>query len=135
MKPIARWAVAGLLGMAVVGCGPRVLPGGATPARADPQFISLVEIRDSGESTAYEVVQALRPLWLNKRGAQSIQYDTDILVYMGNARIGELSALRQISAASIASMRFLDAKAANYRFGMGHPNGAIVLSTDFPPGQ
>ena len=136
MKPFARLvlvaAVAGPLGA----CGPRVLPNNmGAPVRANPHFISLAEIQNSGESTAYDVVQSLRPLWLNKRGAQSIQFDTDILVYMGTAQIGALPALRQIPAATIASMEFLDAKAANYRFGMGHPNGAIVLSTEFPAEQ
>lgn len=133
MKAFARLvlvaAVAGPLGA----CGPRVLSKNiGAPVRANPHFISLAEIQNSGESTAYDVVQSLRPLWLNKRGAQSIQFDTDILIYLGTAQIGALPALRQIPAATVASMEFLDAKAANYRFGMGHPNGAIVLWTDFP---
>ena len=136
MKAFARLvlvaAVAGPLGA----CGPRMLPKNfIPPARANPHFISLAEIQNSGESSAFDVVQALRPLWLTKRGAQSIQYDTDILIYMGTAQLGELSTLRQIPAATVASMEFLDAKAANYRFGMSHPNGAIVISTEFPIAQ
>lgn len=136
MKRLAQLVMALSLAGPLVTCGPRLRPQNAgTPARADPRFISLAEIRNSGEANAYDVVQALRPLWLSKRGPQSIQFDRDILVYMGSAQIGELSSLRQIAAASVASMQFLDAKAANYRFGMGHPNGAIVISTEFPASQ
>jgi len=133
MKAFARLvlvaAVAGPLGA----CGPRmVLSNVGPPARANPHFISLAEIQNSGEASAFDVIQTLRPLWLTKRGPQSIQYDTDILVYLGTAQLGELSTLRQIPATTVASMEFLDAKAANYRFGMSHPNGAIVISTEFP---
>lgn len=136
MKAFARLVLVAALAGPPGACGPRVLPNNMTaPVRANPRFISLAEIQNSGESTAYDVIQSLRPLWLNKRGAQSIQFDTDILVYMGTAQIGALPALRQIPAATIASMEFLDAKAANYRFGMGHPNGAIIISTDFPVAQ
>ena len=136
MHAFARLVLVAALAGPLGACGPRVLPNNlAAPARANPRFISLAEIQNSGESTAFDVIQSLRPLWLNKRGAQSIQFDTDILVYLGTAQIGTLPSLRQIPAATIASMEFLDAKAANYRFGMGHPNGAIVISTDFPTDQ
>ena len=133
MKAFARLvlvaAVAGPLGA----CGPpHLLNTAGPPARVNPHYISLAEIQNSGEASAFDVIQTLRPLWLTKRGAQSIQYDTDILVYLGTAQLGELSTLRQIPAATVASMEFLDAKTANYRFGMSHPNGAIVISTEFP---
>jgi len=78
-------------------------------------------------------VQSLRPTWLNKRGPQSLQNEGDIHVYIGETRMGDSDALREIAAASISSIRYLDAKEANYKFGQGHPYGAIVISTVFTP--
>lgn len=104
-----------------------------TPARRDSKLILLDEIRASGAATAFDLVQSLRPMWLNKRGPQSIQNEGEVHVYVGDTRMGDVDALREIAAASIASIRYLDAKEANYKFGQGHPYGAIVISTVFPP--
>lgn len=107
---------------------PRVLP-----ASRNSKVILLDEIRASGAGTAYDLVRSLRPTWLNKRGPQSLQNEGDIHVYIGETRMGDQDALREIAAASISSIRFLDAKEANYKFGYGHPYGAIVISTVFTP--
>ena len=103
-----------------------------TPARRDSKLILLDEIRASGAATAFDLVQSLRPMWLTKRGPQSIQNEGEVHVYVGDTRMGDIDALREIAAASIASIRYLDAKEANYKFGQGHPYGAIVISTVFP---
>lgn len=107
---------------------PRVLP-----AKRDSKVILLDEIRASAAGTAYDLVQSNRPSWLNKRGPQSLQNEGDIHVYIGETRMGDQDALREIAAASISSIRYLDAKEANYKFGQGHPYGAIVISTVFTP--
>ena len=95
----------------------------------------LDEIRASGSATAYDVVETLRPMWLLKRGTQSFFFDKDVIVYLDAARMGDRTALREIPAMTVASMRFLDAKDANFRFGQGHPYGAIIVSTAFPRGR
>jgi hypothetical protein len=110
----------------------------AAPARApsrNPTFLTLDEISSSGAATAFEVVETLRPLWFNKRGPQSFVNDGDVWVYDGNARLGTRDALREIAATTVASMTYLDAKEANYRYGRGHPYGAIVVSFVFPVGH
>jgi hypothetical protein len=93
------------------------------------------EIRAAGSATAYDVVETLRPMWLVKRGTQSFFFDKDVVVYLDAARLGDRSALREIPAMTVGSMRFLDAKDANFRFGQGHPYGAIIVSTAFPRGR
>lgn len=95
----------------------------------------LDEIRASGSATAYDVVESLRPNWLVKRGTQSFFFDKDVIVYLDAARLGDRTALREIPAMTVASMRFLDARDANFRYGQGHPYGAIVVSTAFPRGK
>ena len=115
--------------------GPRgVSRSHVEPQRQNPKLITLDEIQSSGAATAFDLVETLRPLWLNKRGPQSFVDDGDVWVYMENARLGGRSTLREIAAASIGSMQFLDVKDANYRYGQGHPYGAIVISLTFPPG-
>lgn len=103
--------------------------------RQNPKLITLDEIQNSGLATAFDVVETLRPMWLNKRGPQSFVNDGDVWVYMENARLGGRSSLREIAAASVGSMQYLDVKDANYRYGQGHPYGAIVISLMFPPGS
>ena len=118
---------------------PAVTGAATAPAAArrkapkrDSKVILLDEIRASGAATAYDLVQSLRPIWLNKRGPTSIENEGDVHVYVGTTRMGDRDALREVAAASISSIRYLDTKEANYRFGPGHPYGAIVISTEFP---
>ena len=121
----------------VTACGPRRAGRTSASARAssrNPTFLTVDEIHGSGAATAFEVVQTLRPLWFNKRGPQSFVGEGDVMVYEGTARLGTRDALREIAATTVASMTYLDAKEANYRFGRGHPYGAIVVSFVFPVG-
>jgi hypothetical protein len=105
------------------------------PVRSN--IITEAEIRSAGAASAYDLVQSLRPNWLNKRGPQTMTdaslanpaREGDIMVYMAVARLGGLAALREVAASSLVSVEFLDAAKANYRFGRGHPYGAIILST------
>jgi hypothetical protein len=50
-------------------------------------------------------------------------------VYLDNARLGGPETLREIHTGSITSVRFYDSAKAQYRFGIGHTHGAILVST------
>lgn len=106
--------------------------GAVSPASRARNFITQEEIRAAASPTALDAVRALRPAWLTKRGPQSVSYEADIVVYLDRARLGGVEALREIAAGTITSLEFLDAAAANYRFGAGHPYGAIIVSTVDP---
>lgn len=95
-------------------------------------FIGPEELRTAAAANALDLVRSLRPMWLNKRGPQSLHYEGEIVVYLSTARMGGVQALSEISVASLTSLQFLDVAAANYRFGPGHPYGAIVVSTALP---
>ncbi len=105
----------------------------AGPSRSR-NFIPQEEISGavSGTGTALDAVRVLRPIWLVKRGPQSISYEADIWVYVGTARLGGVESLREIAAANVAWMEFLDPAAATNRYGAGHPYGAIVVSMTDP---
>jgi hypothetical protein len=105
------------------------------PARHVAQpTIPFEEIRASGVATAFELVETRRPMWLNKRGPQSFMHEGDVVVYLNNARMGYRAALREIAVSQIGGISYLTPSQADYRYGQGHPYGAIVITTEFPVG-
>ena len=122
----------GRLGLALVvvlGCSPPRATSERSTARPDRNLISLAEIQAVRTDNAYELVRTLRPMWLRKRGSNSVHYDGDIVVYLNETRFGGPEALRQVETISITSIRYYDPGAANFRFGSGHQHGAIQIST------
>ena len=127
MKKSRSLVLVASLVVGLAACGS--VPGRPGQTRA-PLQITLEEIRSSGQSNAYEVVQALRPEWLRIRGPTTLRPEGDpILVYLETQRLGTVEQLRNISAAAIESIRFLDRREASLQFGPGHVNGAIVIRT------
>ena len=55
------------------------------------------------------------------------------MVYLDGTRVGERDALRDIQTVEIETMQFLDARQATFRFGAGHVNGAILVTTKKVP--
>jgi hypothetical protein len=82
-------------------------------------------------------VSRLRPTWLRPGGISSVsggKISSQVtLVYLDGNKMGELDALRSISASGIQTMRWLDAaRAQTVLRGIGTEAiaGAIVLSTN-----
>lgn len=119
----------------VAACAPMSPSGSApvvAPAGGGRNFISEEEIRTAAAANALDLVRGLRPMWLNKRGPQSLHYEGEIVVYLGTARLGGIQSLGELAVGTLTSLQFLDAAAANYRFGPGHPYGVILVSTALP---
>lgn len=94
----------------------------------DPDVITQEQIQEVGTmSSAYSLVQRLRPNWLRKRGANSVSNPGDIIVYVDGSRYGSPSALRQIEVVDVESMERLSAGEATTKFGGGHENGVILV--------
>lgn len=131
MSPYRIFAVAALVLIATA-CASS--PPGATIAdrSASRNFLPQEEIGGRVSGSALDAVRMLRPAWLVKRGPQSVSFEADIWVYLGRSRMGGVESLREIAAGNVAWLEFLDAAAANYRFGGGHPHGAIVVSMTEP---
>lgn len=98
--------------------------------RQDQEYISTAEVRASNAVNAYEAISSLRAAWLRKRGEQSVAGPTDVVVYYNNARMGGLESLRQISLGTVTWIRYFDARRAQYRYGTGHSQGAILVSSE-----
>ena len=108
----------------LIGCS-----GSRTSSDSDPSEITREQIeRIENVSSAYAVVQRLRPNWLRKRGPTSISNPSDILVYVEGSRYGPPESLRRINTLDIESMRFLSDDRATMRYGTGHDHGVIEVT-------
>jgi len=54
---------------------------------------------------------------------------TGVQVYLDGMRLGDLEELRNIPAAHVQSIRRLSGSEAQFRFGIGHSEGALLVST------
>jgi len=119
---------AGLLLLAGAGC---ISSGAAQRSSGgDPDVITQKQIQEAGAaSTAYALVQRLRPHWLRKRGRQSINNPGSILVYIDGSRSGAPSSLRNVQVINVKSIEFLGASEATTQYGAGHEHGVIEVNT------
>jgi hypothetical protein len=94
------------------------------------------EVTEANRSSAYEVIEMLRPQWLQARSAQSVnRQGGGVIVYMDDVRYGDLDSLRSIHSSGIFQMERFNATAASQRWGPGHSEGVIVISTRAPAGD
>lgn len=120
--------LATILGIGLFGCGST---DGTRRGPSDRNRITTEQVREVAprHSTAYGIVENLRPLWLRKRGRTSVTNEGDIAVYVDGSRFGTPASLRNISAFSVDSMRFLPPAEATNRYGTGHVHGIIMVYT------
>ena len=102
--------------------------GGPKPG---PNLITADEISRVNVINAFEAVQKLRPSMLRQRQVASAnaQSNGELVVYVDNNRFGDVESLRQITASSIAMLRYYSASEAQTKWGSGHPGGAIEVVT------
>ncbi|MBT8397625.1 MAG: hypothetical protein HKO65_01875 [Gemmatimonadetes bacterium] len=109
--------------MALVACG----TGQPGSPGVDRNQITRAEIDEAGPSNLYNLVQNLRPTWLQIRGARAASGGQGIPVYLDGSRVGEEDSLRGIHSDNVESLQFLSSQRASARLGMGHMNGAILV--------
>ncbi len=90
----------------------------------------------SGASNLYEVVQRLRPRWLETRGGdRSFALTTEVVVFQNQSYLGDVQVLGQLGPEVAYEMRWLDGPTASATLpGLGsrHVTGAIVIATSPP---
>lgn len=120
MKMLGRMA---LIGVAVLSsaCAATTSSG-----RTSQRTIDVLEIRESGYTDAFALVQAVRPHWLSTRGSTSFGPTNQVKVYLDGSRLGGISELRSLSTRSLLSLEYLDGVQATQRWGLDHGSGAIV---------
>jgi hypothetical protein len=114
--------------MALMACASGA-PGAPGAPRSNPNRIERTQIESEGPSSAYDLVQKLRPNWLRWRGSTSFTQQTDVAVYLDGVHLGGPEELRAITTTNLEFLEYLDARMATNRFGSGHVNGAILAVT------
>lgn len=146
----AGGALAGALGGRWIGrqAGTPLAPAIPTPSsreRSASDALSRADVERSGAANAFELVQLLRPAWLRVRGLNTLRESArgegegqslrvqrgvgGLKVYLDNALLGGTETLRQVSAGVIGTVRYFDPAAATLRWGQGHAQGVILVST------
>lgn len=125
---MTTFRITAVLGLAVslAGCAAASRGGGY-----DRTVITAEEIEAADVRNAYELIERLRPLWLQSRGERSGNLETTILVYQDQVPLGGIETLQNIPIEIIHSVRALDAAAAMRLPGLGsrHVERAIVIAT------
>lgn len=108
----------------------------------NPNLITQAEIAGHDLTSAYQIVQRLRPQWLRNRGVSSftgvvadprsgaiVPAAPTTQVYLDGTRLGTLEDLHGISAMLVLQMERLGGIEATQRFGTGHEDGVILVTT------
>jgi hypothetical protein len=121
-----------LLVLLIAGCasaGGKETSSSPRPNR-NRNLITLDEIQNSHETTAYTLIQSLRPNMLVTRGATSLTLqDPGIVVFIDDQRFGNVESLKSLQPTNIGEVRYLSASEAQSRWGVGYPQGVILITS------
>lgn len=113
---------------AALGCATSASTEGA---RSNSNIITAEEIEAAQVSNLYDLVQRLRPRWLDVRSQRSFSATTEIVVYQGQTFLGGLEVLRELDKHAAHTLQYLDSIRASATLpGLGHRQveGAIVIN-------
>jgi hypothetical protein len=130
-------ATRGLLTLAVLligaACGGATTSAGTEAAgrpRSRSSQITFEEIRQRGFSDLYDLVQTLRPRWVQSQGPDTfVGKQGQVQVHMDGNRLGDVGVLRGMSPAGVTSIEWIAPIDAAARFGLDHGHGVIIIST------
>ncbi|MGK2962421.1 MAG: hypothetical protein ACSLFK_09790 [Gemmatimonadaceae bacterium] len=121
-----------VLGLVIGGCGSSRAPetGYGFRNRSVITFDEITASR-SGNASAYDLIQRLRPEYFRSRGPSSLNNLAPVtaVVYVDEVRYGEIESLRTMSADQIREVHYINASDATTRFGSDHVGGAILITT------
>lgn len=98
----------------------------------EPDRILRYEIEAGSYSTAYDAVQAIHPNWLRPRNADNGRVVSQIQVYVDGTKYGGLSWLKNVRASSVGSIERIDGRTATTRWGGGHSEGVLYVTSIVP---
>lgn len=103
------------------------------PEGTDPNLLTREQIMGAGATNLYDVVNHLRPRWLQVRSTRSFNMETEIVVLQNDMVLGGPDALKQMTPELAYEMRYLDGtRAAATIPGLmsgRHIEGAIIIYT------
>lgn len=117
-----------ILSVLVSACAARA-PSTSIPLE-DRNQLTQADLREHNFTNAYDAIEALRPIWLQTRGANTLlTTQVQVVVYLNDTRLGGIETLRQVSTEAVVTIRHLDGLAATARWGLDHGSGVILVST------
>ncbi|HEU0299404.1 MAG TPA: carboxypeptidase regulatory-like domain-containing protein [Longimicrobium sp.] len=108
------------------------------------RVIARAEVERTTTTSAFELIQSLRPGWMRGHGADRVRAslvetrdgyamnlsdESPIIVYVDGRLAGTLEALRAIPHGDIDRVEYFDGLEAHQRFGRNHSQGAINVIT------
>lgn len=110
-------------------------------ASGGPNLITLAEIQAESPGSAQNVIQSLRPRWLQSRAVviSAGQLNDEVVggqvfpvVYLDGIQWGDVRNLDAIDARGIERLEFVSAADATTMYGTGHSGGVIHVVTHRP---
>jgi hypothetical protein len=120
-RPIGVLLGAGLAALLLVGCAGSGTGGSGSGDRLVTEDIGSVDV-----SNLYEVVQRLRPRWLDARGARGFQTDAAVVVFLDRTYLGRVEELRNLGPETAASLQFM--RGAQAQAELRVPSGVNVAA-------
>lgn len=113
----------------IAACGGSAAMGnGETGQEAnDPNLITREQVQNFTD--AFQAVQTLKSQWLRVRTPPDFDSSPNVVVYENGLRMGTPDVLRQINSGSVENIRYYNGIAASARWGLGHENGVIFVTT------
>ena len=102
---------------------------GGRGARTGRDVITRQQMLDNHFITVYDAVSALHSNWLNVRPNTLTSTQEDVVVYYDATRLGGPDELKNIRVTDVQYVEHLDAVSAQQRYGVGHSQGAILVSS------
>jgi len=126
------------VGLAVVMVAAMVLmptacvTGTGTSAGGDPNRLTQEQIAAANVSTLYDVVQRLRPRWIEVRSQRTFELETEVLVVLNRTVLGGVDELRNLGVEIAAEMEYMTGSQAHGEFslpGNRHVEGVVIVRT------
>ncbi len=121
---IRRFAVAALVALCAACATHRT--SGPRPSR---DVLTQQEMLDGHFITVAQAISALRSNWLNVHPNTLMGTQEDVVIYYDSNRLGGPGELGNINVRDIRYVQHLDAVTATQRYGVGHSQGAILVSS------
>jgi len=106
--------------------------GSRSASPRDYNVITLAEIEATEATTAYQIVQQLRPRWMIRNRGQRTFSETDAdyaKVIVDEMPPREFDFLREIRRETLQEIQFLDSREATLLYGTGYNAGVIKVTT------
>jgi hypothetical protein len=117
-----------ILSVLVSACAART-PSNPTPL-PDRDVLTQADLIEHDFANAYEAVEALRPIWMQPRGANTLlTAQAQVVVYLNDTRLGGVDTLKQVTTPAVVAIRHFDGRAATARWGLDHGQGVILVTT------